>query len=366
MIPQSPFGNQVQKSTANDFDNIQPNNLCDNFETTPFFSNIFVNLYDNVTPEIKNSENNIVSNKRSLLLNCPLEKVGKVYSDGNFNLFSSYAKCKTENCPHQICNEQKIQLAPLLPIDLSSPSNISFRHNSSTTSLLSDEALYLNSLHNKIGKTSRDSSHSNINAKNIQDYLLNCKTISLKNNTTNSPSTLVSSLSRSSSQCSPSLSIAEPKYPLNQSCENYNDAKLAINSTIPSTNNKDSSPKATSPKGGTHCCKICGKNFQRPSTLDTHMNIHSGEKPYVCPFLECEKLFNARSNMLRHLKMHFKFGKGKYLLPSGEVSSKKPTAKQLVCFTNLKGDKISQHGCIFSIKNMMHTHSHTNSTNAEK
>ncbi|CCD22908.1 C2H2-type zinc finger protein NDAI_0A07540 [Naumovozyma dairenensis CBS 421] len=76
-------------------------------------------------------------------------------------------------------------------------------------------------------------------------------------------------------------------------------------------------------------CKHCNKRFKRPSSLNTHMNIHTGNKPYVCPYEECRKSFNAKSNMLRHYKLHFKLNSGAYILPNGEISAEKPTSKQL-------------------------------------
>ncbi|KAI0037329.1 hypothetical protein FA95DRAFT_1529483, partial [Auriscalpium vulgare] len=53
-----------------------------------------------------------------------------------------------------------------------------------------------------------------------------------------------------------------------------------------------------------HHCKLCEKAFPRPSGLRTHMNSHSGDKPYKCPIATCEKSFTVRSNAKRHLRTH--------------------------------------------------------------
>lgn len=81
-------------------------------------------------------------------------------------------------------------------------------------------------------------------------------------------------------------------------------------------------------------CKVCGKRLKRPSSLSTHMNIHTGNKPFLCPLKNCSKTFNARSNMLRHYKIHFKLTSGVYLLPNGQVTANRPTTKQLLLSTN--------------------------------
>lgn len=51
-------------------------------------------------------------------------------------------------------------------------------------------------------------------------------------------------------------------------------------------------------------CHICGRICSRPSTLITHLSIHTGDKPYKCSWPGCDKHFNVKSNMLRHYKRH--------------------------------------------------------------
>lgn len=52
------------------------------------------------------------------------------------------------------------------------------------------------------------------------------------------------------------------------------------------------------PAEGRHVCDRCGRQFDRPSTLRTHMNAHDGNKPFACP--RCGRGFGASSNMRRH------------------------------------------------------------------
>ena len=53
-------------------------------------------------------------------------------------------------------------------------------------------------------------------------------------------------------------------------------------------------------------CPVCLKVFKRPSSLQIHFYIHTGVKLYKCEWEGCGRLFNVKSNMARHYKLHLK------------------------------------------------------------
>jgi hypothetical protein len=53
-----------------------------------------------------------------------------------------------------------------------------------------------------------------------------------------------------------------------------------------------------------HKCKVCDKRFTRPSSLQTHMYSHTGEKPFACNVDGCGRHFSVVSNLRRHKKVH--------------------------------------------------------------
>jgi uncharacterized Zn-finger protein len=53
-----------------------------------------------------------------------------------------------------------------------------------------------------------------------------------------------------------------------------------------------------------HQCRVCDKRFTRPSSLQTHMYSHTGEKPFTCNVEGCGRNFSVVSNLRRHKKVH--------------------------------------------------------------
>jgi len=64
------------------------------------------------------------------------------------------------------------------------------------------------------------------------------------------------------------------------------------------------SSKTNSSSQKKHKCKICDKRFTRPSSLQTHMYSHTGEKPFACEVPGCGRQFSVVSNLRRHKKVH--------------------------------------------------------------
>ena len=49
-------------------------------------------------------------------------------------------------------------------------------------------------------------------------------------------------------------------------------------------------------------CSVCKKILQSKASLDMHMNVHTGAKPFVCARENCGARFNHIANLSRHVK----------------------------------------------------------------
>ena len=59
----------------------------------------------------------------------------------------------------------------------------------------------------------------------------------------------------------------------------------------------------TKEKARKYPCTVCDKRFTRPSTLKTHMNSHTGNRPFACNVAGCGWRFTVFSNLKRHARI---------------------------------------------------------------
>lgn len=111
-----------------------------------------------------------------------------------------------------------------------------------------------------------------------------------------------------------------------------------------------------------HECEHCGKRYQFQSALMEHMNIHTGEKPYVCDY--CDQRFNFKQNLMRHKMIHT--GEQPYKCELCPATFYLPTDLQRhqISHTGLKPYKCDQcdYACTRKSNLVFHRNTHTGET----
>lgn len=104
------------------------------------------------------------------------------------------------------------------------------------------------------------------------------------------------------------------------------------------------------------CAKVClnpsfiprskltpPQRFSDSSSLARHRRIHSGKRPYKCPFADCQKTFTRRTTLTRHQNGHtgtveeHAVATAAILAQAGRSDRPRPQARS-------EGDHLSQHG----------------------
>ncbi|KZT62076.1 hypothetical protein CALCODRAFT_446734 [Calocera cornea HHB12733] len=108
-----------------------------------------------------------------------------------------------------------------------------------------------------------------------------------------------------------------PAQPLPGSRGTSREPSQTPSSTSPSTAGEGSLSPTTSMRPNSHAraradatikkkyvCDICDKAFSTSGHLTRHSKVHTGDKPFICPYPRCEKKCSRDDNLVQHFQVH--------------------------------------------------------------
>lgn len=83
-------------------------------------------------------------------------------------------------------------------------------------------------------------------------------------------------------------------------------------------------------------CDFCSKSFKRKETLNVHLRIHTGEKPFQCP--RCDYASETKGNLKAHMWRKHKMQLGAPTPDQQQVADEQAMAASLVAHAHPLAD----------------------------